>query len=191
MNPASSLMSIDRVTRSPRGARGLNVAYASWMFRPGAFLSNFIVLARVQLEKVRPVHLEEELERLEQRAADHEPETAQEYVLRRLVGVGCARHLELRLSQDAELDAGARVLDAQRAGGRREWDVRPRFRVRRRRGVRVRAAASRQPPPAPRTPPTSPDLAGLASSANSSLESGVCADARRLGSNSADNGECG
>jgi hypothetical protein len=112
MNPASILI---------RFPTGLNVMKASWMFRPGAFFPVPPVwLAGVHLEQVRIVDSEEVLEVLESRSADHEPDTAQEQVLRHQGGVGCAHHLELRLSEQAELDA----LAAQRVGGRRAADVR-------------------------------------------------------------------
>ena len=109
MNPASSLMQLPEGLVRHEGV--LDVQTRRVLRRSRHRVRG------VQLEQVRPVRLEEELDGLEERSADHEAEPAQEQVLRRQVGVGRARHLELRLREDAELDAGARVLDAQRGSG--------------------------------------------------------------------------
>ena len=93
----------------------------------------------------------------------------------------------MRLRENAELDAGARVLDAQGGRGRRERDVRPRVRRRRHyqrgRGRGRLGSLGRRLGFGRR--PRLGRLGRLGVLPNSSVDSLVCADARRPGSNSA------
>ena len=175
MNPASILNS------SPKG---LNVTKASWMFRPGAFLSDRHRIRGVQLEQVREVQLEEVLEVFEERPADHESEPAQEQVLRRQVGVGVRPPSRMPAARECRTGCSrSSSRCASGLGGGENGTYGPASAV----GAMIgEAGAPRQPRPAPRLRPTRPSPAWPAWRPPRIRQSTpVCADARRPGSNSA------
>ena len=157
MNPASSLMSIHRVTRSPKGARSFHVTNASWTFIPGAFFSvPAIVSAGSSLNRFG-----QSVWKKNSRVLKSVPPTMRRirrrnrfFVVKVASGApaisncGCARMPNWMLALEFSTRSGARR--------RRERNVR--VRVRRRRHDQRRRGRRRlgQPRPAPRLRPTSP-----------------------------------